>query len=208
MLRDCDISAATLWQLVLRLFAESRSSRGDQDGRPDDLNVQVPDLLAQGIAIDAQKVGGADLVAAGRGQSRGQQRIFHLAQHPVIEARRRQAVREARKVARQVAFDRRGQVVGRAAVGVLGDRGLGQFGFDDRQRDDLVRIERREAPREIFQFANIARPLVFLQPLSCALVDLLARQPFALGDRKEMADQVGHVLGTLAQAAAAAAARR
>src|SRR5581483_7291637 len=33
-----------------------------------DLDVEVADLLAQRVAVDAQEIGGADLVAAGRGK--------------------------------------------------------------------------------------------------------------------------------------------
>src|ERR1700736_4781512 len=40
--------------------------------RPIDLDVEVADLLAQGIAVDAEEIGGADLVAARRGQRGGE----------------------------------------------------------------------------------------------------------------------------------------
>src|SRR5882672_5370141 len=41
-----------------------------------DLDIEVADLLAQRIAVDAKKVGGANLVAAGRGQRHRQQRLL------------------------------------------------------------------------------------------------------------------------------------
>lgn len=42
------------------------------------LNIQVPDLFPQRIAIDAEKIGGADLISPGRRESSRQQRIFNL----------------------------------------------------------------------------------------------------------------------------------
>jgi hypothetical protein len=38
---------------------------------PIDLDIEVPDLLAQRIAVEAEQVGGTDLVAACGRQSRG-----------------------------------------------------------------------------------------------------------------------------------------
>src|SRR3954447_26314587 len=58
------------------------------------LNVEIPDLLAQRVAVEAEQVGRADLVAAGGGQRRGQQRHLDLLQDAVIKARRRHTVRE------------------------------------------------------------------------------------------------------------------
>ena len=71
------------------------------------LNLQIPDLLAQRVAVDPQEVGSADLVAPGRRQRHGQERMLDLAQDPVIKPGRRQVVAEARKIGRQVPFDRR-----------------------------------------------------------------------------------------------------
>src|SRR5882757_10453512 len=56
-----------------------------------DLNVEVADLFAQRIAVEAEQVGGADLIAAGRRQRRGQQRHLDLLEDAVIEPRRRDA---------------------------------------------------------------------------------------------------------------------
>src|SRR5262245_57291253 len=58
----------------------------------DHLDVEIADLLAQGVAIDTQEVGGADLVSARCRQRGRQQRLFNLAQNAVIEPGRRQAV--------------------------------------------------------------------------------------------------------------------
>src|SRR3954462_6425634 len=58
----------------------------------DDLEVEVTDLLAQGIAIDAEELRRPDLVAAGGGQGGADQRRLDLPQDPVIEPGRRQHV--------------------------------------------------------------------------------------------------------------------
>ena len=67
---------------------------------------QVPHLLAQGVAIDAEKLRRPDLVAAGGRKGRADQRPFDLAQDAVIEARRRQRVLEAGEIFGQVPLDR------------------------------------------------------------------------------------------------------
>ena len=79
--------------------------------RTDNLDIQIPDLLAQRVAIDAEQVGGADLIAAGCGERCGQKRVFHLAQNAMVKAGRRQVIVKAREVARQMVFDRRRQVL-------------------------------------------------------------------------------------------------
>src|SRR5579883_22153 len=71
------------------------------------LDLEIADLLAQGIAINPEQVSGADLVAA-RGRKRDrQQRMLNLAQDAVIEAGRRQRVPEAGEIGGEVALDRR-----------------------------------------------------------------------------------------------------
>src|SRR5262249_56792971 len=75
---------------------------------PKHLDVEVADLLAQGVAIDPEQVGGADLVAAGRRQGDRQQRMFDFPQDAVIEPWRGQMVAETGKIGRQMAFDRCG----------------------------------------------------------------------------------------------------
>src|SRR6185312_14721513 len=45
----------------------------------DHLDVEVADLLAQCVAVDAEEIGGANLVAARCRQCGGQQRVFDLA---------------------------------------------------------------------------------------------------------------------------------
>ncbi len=56
---------------------------------PQRLEVEVANLLAQRIAVQAEDFRRFDLIAAGRGQRRRQQRRFEFAQHAVIEADRR-----------------------------------------------------------------------------------------------------------------------
>src|SRR5689334_14387390 len=76
-----------------------------------DLDIEVPDLLAQRVAVQAQQVGRADLVAAGRGERGRQQRHLDLLQDAMIEARRRQVVGETREVRGQIGFDRAAEIL-------------------------------------------------------------------------------------------------
>src|SRR6266404_3587144 len=71
-----------------------------------DLDVQIADFLPQCIAVEAEQVGGAALIATGRGQRRGQERHLDFLEDAVIEAGRRHAVREAREVRGQIGLDR------------------------------------------------------------------------------------------------------
>src|SRR5947209_3141044 len=52
-------------------------------------NVQVADFLPQRVAIEAQELGGFDLIAACGTQRRGDQGVLDLAQDAMIEAGRR-----------------------------------------------------------------------------------------------------------------------
>src|SRR5260370_10803530 len=60
-----------------------------------DLDIHVADLLAEGIAVEAEQDGSAALVAPGRGQGRREQRHLDFLQDPVLEPRRRVAVGQA-----------------------------------------------------------------------------------------------------------------
>ena len=60
--------------LLYNNVAELRQIRGAKRGfsyrasvAAENLDVEIADLLAQGIAVDAQQICGADLIAAGRG---------------------------------------------------------------------------------------------------------------------------------------------
>jgi len=59
---------------------------------PNHLDVEIPNLLAQRIAIQPQHGGRLDLVAPGRGQRQLYQRPLHFGQHLVVDAGRRHAV--------------------------------------------------------------------------------------------------------------------
>ena len=62
-------------------------------------------FLRRVLRLTPNKIRGADLIAAGRRQSRRQQRMFDLAQDPVIEPRRRQPVLKTGKISRQMPLD-------------------------------------------------------------------------------------------------------
>src|SRR5262249_31134423 len=74
--------------------------------RSDHLNVEVADLLAQRVAVDAEQVGSANLVAPRRGERRRHEGKLDLLQDPMVKAGRRYAVFEPREIAGQVALDR------------------------------------------------------------------------------------------------------
>src|ERR1700744_5199535 len=107
MLPNCDNSAAHS-QVKKTLSSRDASTQSEALLSPAaiDLNIEVPDLLAQRVAVQAQQVGGADLVAAGRGQRGREKRHLDLLEDAVIEAGRRHAVGEAGKVRGQVRLDR------------------------------------------------------------------------------------------------------
>src|SRR5690606_37803776 len=50
----------------------------------DDLNVEVTDLLAERVAVDAEEVGRLDLVSARGGERHAEERLFEFPQHAVI----------------------------------------------------------------------------------------------------------------------------
>src|SRR5665647_3008041 len=76
-----------------------------------DLDVQISDLLAQRVAIEAEQVRGANLVAPRRRQRGGEQRHLDFLEDAVVESRRRYPVGETRKVRRQIGFHRAAEIV-------------------------------------------------------------------------------------------------
>src|ERR1700722_4784637 len=72
----------------------------------DDLDFQVPDFLAQSVAVDAEQIGGADLVSPRCGERGGEQRVFDLAQDAVIKPGRRQSVAKAAEILGEMPLDR------------------------------------------------------------------------------------------------------
>src|SRR6478735_6541442 len=110
MLPNCDNSAAHPAAKAIDPRILTYSRRG-LAAAPIDLNVEVPDLLPQRIAVEAEQVSGADLVAARCRQRGREQRHLDFLEDAVVEARRRHAVREAREVRRQVRLDRAAEVL-------------------------------------------------------------------------------------------------
>src|SRR6516162_1878164 len=110
MLLDCDNSWASHFQQRRKAIRSCRagvvSPSNLSVAASIHVDVEVADLLAQGVAVDAQKIGGADLVAARGGERGGEKRPFHFAQDAVIEAGRRQAFVEFGKVVGEIALDR------------------------------------------------------------------------------------------------------
>jgi len=76
-----------------------------------DLYFQVADFFAQRIPVETQKVSRPDLIASRSGQRRREQRHLDFLENPVVEPRRRNAIRKARKVGRQVSLDGPTEVV-------------------------------------------------------------------------------------------------
>src|ERR1700747_2801944 len=95
----------------LRHFRGRPAPENGLSARSDHPDIEVADLLAQGVAVDPQEVGGADLVAAGGRKGRGKQGIFDLSQEAMVEAGRRQRVVDPGEVAQEVALDRTGEVL-------------------------------------------------------------------------------------------------
>src|SRR3990170_890691 len=75
------------------------------------LDIEIPYLLSQRVAVEAEQVGGTNLVAPRRRQRRGQQRHLDLLEDAVIEARRRHPVGEAGEMRRQIGFDGAAEIV-------------------------------------------------------------------------------------------------
>src|SRR5450432_1514601 len=106
MLPNCDDSAACPavglhWPAAFAISIPLRSGLGAPAAlitAPVDLDVQVANLLPQRVAVEAEQVSGADLVAPGRRQRRRQQRYLDFLEDPVIEARRRHPIGEPGKM--------------------------------------------------------------------------------------------------------------
>src|SRR5215831_12364566 len=164
------------------------------------LYVEVADFLPQSVAVKPQQIGRADLISPGRGQSRREQRVFNLAQNAVIEAGRRQPVFEPREIGCEVTLDRAAEIVVATRLFASNRKcGLRQFRIDHRSADCLLRVKRGQPARQIFEFANIARPAMPLETIEGGLIDLLWRQTLSLRLREKVANEVGNVLSSLAQ---------
>src|SRR6266704_383619 len=100
-----NVAELRLFRGVIRLSVHKLSGPDGSAGGTDHLDLQLADLLALGVAIDAQEIGGADVVAARGGERGRQQRIFDLPQDPMIEAGRRQGAVEIGEIFAEVPLD-------------------------------------------------------------------------------------------------------
>src|ERR1700726_5152045 len=103
MLPNYDNSAASL--------AAKMRITSDLSAAPVNLNIEITDLFAQRVAVEAEQIGGADLIAPCRRQCRRQQRHFDFLEDSVVEPRRRHAVGEAGKMRGQVGFEGAPEIV-------------------------------------------------------------------------------------------------
>src|SRR5690606_41383793 len=104
--------------------------------------------------------GGRDLVAGAQVEDGGNQGHFDLVEDALIDAGGGQIGLVFAEKLGQFAFDH-GYDIGAAAGfgGKAGAVGEVEFVLDDFERDHLVGIERGEATDEIFEFADVPRPV-------------------------------------------------
>ena len=83
----------------------------------------------------------------------------------------------------------------------LGRRGvlIQQLTIDDPGRDQVLGVERTDAPDQVFQLAHITRPIIGAQPFQRAGVDRLRGKAFTVGPQQERTRQVRDILGAVAQ---------
>src|SRR5512144_1471154 len=74
-------------------------------------DVQFANLLAKGVAIEAQHLRRSDLVAAGRLQGEDDQRLLDLAQDAVEQARCRECIPVRAEVISEMPFHRATQAI-------------------------------------------------------------------------------------------------
>src|SRR5687768_13382862 len=71
------------------------------------------DFTAEGVPVNAKKIGGAQLISVGRGKDCVDQRDFDIAQHALVEAIGGQAIAELRKITGEMDLhERRDRVLG------------------------------------------------------------------------------------------------
>src|SRR4051812_11701589 len=146
--------------------AEPPSVAGRLAPAPIHLDIEIPDLLPQRVAVEAEQIGSTDLVTAGGGERGREQRHLDLLQDAMIEARRRHAVREALEVRGEISFHRAAEIVDAMLDGgTRADRGWRQLAVDDGARDHVLGIERSKTTGEVLELAHVARPAVLLHPL-------------------------------------------
>ena len=138
-------------QLVCRIFF---TCHGPGDG-----DTQVPKLIAQTAAGDAQNLGCLNLVAAGMLQHLGQEGFFHPAQTVLIKILRGEA-----KLFVNEAFKRAPERRGR--------NGASGFQFINGLREKIGEENRARGMKKcvfenVLQLAHITRPGVVLQSFQC-----------------------------------------
>src|SRR5687767_1353412 len=158
------------------------------------LDPQFADLLAQGIAVQSQQLGGADLVPAGCGQGDGYERALDLADDTVVEPRRGQPFAIFREMLGQIAFDHGGERRLVVLGGRHGSLQLDQFGGHRVLMDRLVGIEHNKPPDEVLQLADIAGPGMALQPFDRGGFEALLLQTVRFRLAQEVAHEIRDVL--------------
>ena len=129
------------------------------------------------------KTGGRQLLAKGAEQHI-QMMLHRHRQRRAFQIQGRMTAKRGRAIG-----DRRGTISDRGGVEA-------QLCLNQLLGDRLLRIKGGQAPNEIFQLADIARPAMTLHALKRASVDILERQALLGGELEEMAHQVRYVLGT------------
>ncbi len=118
----------------------------------------------------------------------------------MIQAGRRQALLESRKISGEMPLDSAAEVFFPAQLlAAYGKCRLRQFRVHDRACNGLLRIERRQPACQIFEFANVARPAMPFKAIESGLVHLLRRQTLTLGLREKMSNEIRNILGAFAQ---------
>src|SRR6185312_13735884 len=165
-----------------------------------DVDIELADLLAEGVAVEAQELGRFELVAPGGTEAQQDERPLDLAQYAVIEPGGRQAALMRGKIVLEMAL-------GGTAKPLIGcrlgrnrrGRRLGELGLDGVDADDLLGIESGKAPHHVLELAHIAGPAIALEPLHRRAIERFHRQPLGMRLGEEMPHQRRNVLGALAQ---------
>src|SRR5688572_13334996 len=84
-----------------RDFRQVRSAAASED-----LDVEIANLLAQGVPVEAEQFGGLDLIAARVAERGAHERQLQFAHEAMVEPGRRQSIAETSEISREIAFDR------------------------------------------------------------------------------------------------------
>src|SRR5271166_3207606 len=177
--------------------------------------IQVPDPLAQRIAIETENFGRLYLISPSERQGRGDQGRFKIVQDPMIESYGRKSAAERTEKIGDRAFHCRVEPVpgnrsrarSAALPVVLGARRRrerrsdprAQFRFDKRIRDHVLRIERGEPARQVLELSDVPRPGVATHSLHSRRIDRLQREPLGEASLKKRTHEVWDVFRALAK---------